>query len=75
MAKVTWKGWRKEPEEDCRVAYEFLTGRRSKPFVVVFGIPKNPKNNHGEETDDQDDSVSNKEITTSAKLYNGEEDE
>ena len=73
MAKVTWKGWRKEPEEDCRVAYEFLTGRRTKPFVVVFGIPKNSKNHHGEETDDQDDSASNKEITTSAKLHNGEE--
>ena len=73
MAKVTWKGWRKEPEEDCRVAYEFLTGRRTKPFVVVFGIPKNLKNHLGEEPDDQDDPVSNKEITTSAKLHNGEE--
>ena len=57
MAKVTWKGWREEPEEDCQVAYEFLTGRRTKPFVVVFGIPKRPKNHHGEETDDQDDSL------------------
>ena len=72
MAKVTWKGWRKEPEEDCRVAYEFLTGRRTKPFVVVFGIPKNLKNHLGEETDDQDDPVSNKETNTSAKLHNGE---
>ena len=75
MAIVTWKGWREEPEEDCRVAYEFLTGRRTKPFVVVFGIPKNSKNHPGEETDDQDDSVSNKEITTTEKLHNGEEDE
>ena len=73
MAKVTWKGWRKEPEEDCRVAYEFLTGRRTKPFVVVFGIPKSPKNHHCEETQVQDDPVSNKETNTSAKLHNGEE--
>jgi len=61
------------PEEDCKVAYEFLTGRRTKPFVVVFGIPKSPKNHHGEETFDQDDPLSNKKRTTSAKLHNGEE--
>ena len=37
MAIVTWKGWRKEPNEYSEEAYEFLIGRRMKPFVVVFG--------------------------------------
>ena len=64
MAKVTWKGWREEPEEDCRVAYEFLTGQRTKPFVVVFGIPKSQKN-----------KLSSKELTTSTNLQKGEEHE
>ena len=62
MAIVTWKGWREEPEEDCKVAYEFLTGQRTKPFVVVFGIPKSQKN-----------KLSSKELTTSTNLQNEEE--
>ena len=62
MAKVTWKGWREDPEEDCKVAYEFLTGRRTKPFVVVFGIPKSPKN-----------QLSIEELTKSTNLQNEEE--
>ena len=62
MAKVTWKGWREEPEEDCKVAYEFLTGRRTKPFVVVFGIPKSPKN-----------QLSSEELTKSTNLQNEKE--
>ena len=62
MAKVTWKGWREEPEEDCKVAYEFLTGRRTKPFVVVFGIPKSPKN-----------QLSIEELTKTTNLQNEEE--
>ena len=62
MAKVTWKGWREEPEEDCKVAYEFLTGRRTKPFVEVFGIPKNSKN-----------QLSSEELTKSTNLQNEEE--
>ena len=62
MAKVTWKGWREEPEEDCKVAYEFLTGRRTKPFVVVFGIPKSPKN-----------QLSREELTKSTNLQNEKE--
>ncbi len=62
MAKVTWKGWREEPEEDCKVAYEFLTGRRTKPFVVVFGIPKIPKN-----------QLSSEELNKSTNLQNEEE--
>ena len=64
MAKVTWKGWREEPVEDCKVAYEFLTGRRTKPFVVVFGIPKSPKN-----------QLSSEELTKSTNLQKGEEHE
>ena len=64
MAKVTWKGWREEPEEDCKVAYEFLTGQRTKPIVVVFGIPKSHKK-----------KLSSKELTTSTNLQNEEEHE
>ena len=73
MAKVTWKGWRKEPEEDCRVAYEFLTGRRTKPFYVVFGRPKTLNNQPNEELDDQAELEANKERITSQKLQKGEE--
>ena len=73
MAKVTWKGWRKEPEEDCKVAYEFLTGRRTKPFYVVFGRPKTLNNQPNEELDDQAELESNKEIITSTNLQNEEE--
>ena len=75
MAKVTWKGWRKEPEEDCRVAYEFLTGRRTKPFYVVFGRPKTLNNQPNEELDDQAELEANKERITSQKLQKGEESE
>ena len=62
MAKVTWKGWRKEPTEDCSVAYEFLKGRRTKPFVVVIGIPKSPKN-----------QLSSEQLTKSTNLQNEKE--
>ena len=72
MAKVTWKGWRKEPEEDCRVAYEFLTGRRTKPFYVVFGRPKTLNNQPNEELDDQAELEANKERITSKNLQKGE---
>ena len=44
MAIVTWNGWRKEPNESCKEAYDFLTGRRIKPFIVVFGGPETKKN-------------------------------
>ena len=64
MAKVTWKGWRKEPEEDCKIAYEFLTGRRTKPFYVVFGRPKTLNIQPNEELDDQADPGENKERIT-----------
>ena len=72
MAKVTWKGWRKEPEEDCRVAYEFLTGRRTKPFYVVFGRPETLNNQPEEDLDDQAELEANKERITSKNLQKGE---
>ena len=53
MAIVTWKGWRKEPNESCKEAYAFLTGGRMKPFVVVFGDPETTKNLPKDEMDDQ----------------------
>ena len=39
MAKIIFRGWRKEPEEDWQQAYDVLTGRK-KPFYVVFGRPE-----------------------------------
>ena len=73
MATIIWEGWSKEPKEDCQVAYEFLTGRRTKPFYVVFGRPKTLNIQPNEELDDQADAVSNKEIITSTNLQKGEE--
>ena len=60
MAKVTWKGWRKEPEEDCRVAYECLTGRRTKPFIVVFGRPETSNNKSEKDLENQNEYIENK---------------
>ena len=59
MAKVTWKGWREEPEEDCRVAYEFLTGRRTKPYVVVFGRPETLNNKSEKDLENQNEYLEN----------------
>ena len=59
MAKVTWKGWRKEPEEDCRVAYEFLTGRRTKPLIVVFGRPETLNNKSEKDLENQNENLEN----------------
>ena len=59
MAKVTWKGWREEPEEDCKVAYEFLTGRRTKPFVVVFGRPGTLNNKSEKDLENQNENLDN----------------
>ena len=54
MAKVTWKGWRKEPEEDWHQAYDVLTGRK-KPFYVVFGRPQTLSKKTEKDIDDQDE--------------------
>ena len=53
MAIVTWKGWRKESNESCKEAYDFLTGGRMKPIVVVFGGPETAKNLPKDDMDDQ----------------------
>ena len=71
MAKVTWKGWRKEPEEDWQQAYEVLTGRK-KPFYVVFGRPETLNNQPEEDLDDQAELEANKERITSKNLQKGE---
>ena len=54
MAKVTWKGWRNEPEEDWHQAYDVLTGRK-KPFYVVFGRPQTLSKKSEKDIDDQDE--------------------
>ena len=59
MAKVTWKGWREEPEEDCKVAYEFLTGQRTKPLIVVFGRPGTLKNKSKKDLENQNENLEN----------------
>jgi hypothetical protein len=40
MAKVTYLGFQKEPEEGSQKAYEILTGRNLKPFYKVFSTPQ-----------------------------------
>ena len=60
MAIVTWKGWRKEPEEDWQQAYDVLTGRK-KPFYVVFGKPETLGNQSEKDLDDQAELEANKE--------------
>ena len=60
MAKVTWKGWRKEPEEDWHQAYDVLTGRKT-PFYVVFCRPETLNNQSEEDLDDQAEPVDNED--------------
>ena len=60
MATIIWKGWRKEPEEDCQQAYEILTGRK-KPFYVVFGRPETLNILPEEDLDDQAEPVDNED--------------
>ena len=60
MAKVTYKGWREEPEEDWQQAYDVLTGRK-KPFYVVFGRPETLRNQSEKDLDDQAELEANKE--------------
>ena len=54
MAKIIYRGWRKEPEEDWQEAYDVLTGRK-KPFYVVFGIPKTSSKHPEKDLDDHDE--------------------
>ena len=58
MAKIIFRGWRKEPEEDWQQAYEVLTGRK-KPFYVVFGRPETLNNQSEKDKDDQAEFVDN----------------
>ncbi len=61
MATITWLGFQKEPKEDCQVAYEFLTGRRKKPYIVVFGRPETLNNQSKKDLDDQAELGENEE--------------
>ena len=57
MAKVTYLGFQKEPDEGSQKAYEVLTGRK-KPFYVVFGRPEASSKQPEKDIGDQD--VTNK---------------
>ena len=61
MAIVAWNGWRKEPNETCQEAYDFLTGGRMKPFYVVFGGPETVKTISKHDLDEQAEIEENKE--------------
>ena len=54
MAKIIYRGWRKEPDEGSQQAYGGLTGRK-KPFYVVFGRPETTSKQPEKEIDDQDE--------------------
>jgi hypothetical protein len=56
MVKITWKGWRDEPDEDWHHSYDVLTGRK-KPFYVVFGRPHTSSKQSEKDIDDQDELV------------------
>ena len=60
MAKITCRGWRKEPEKDWQQAYGVLTGRK-KPFYVVFGRPETTSKQPEKDIDDQAELGENKE--------------
>ena len=60
MAKIIFRGWRKEPEEDWQQAYDVLTGRK-KPFYVVFGRPETLNNQSEKDLDDQAELGENEE--------------
>ena len=60
MAKIIYRGWRKEPEEDWQQAYDVLTGRK-KPFYVVFGRPETLNNQSEKDLDDQAELGENEE--------------
>ncbi len=53
MAKVTYLGFQKEPEEGSQKAYEILTGRNLKPFYKVFSTPQNEQPDQMPESPEQ----------------------
>ena len=54
MAKIIYRGWRKDPDEGSQHAYDVLTGRK-KPFYVVFGRPYTSSKQSEKDIDDQDE--------------------
>ena len=60
MAKVIYRGWRKDPDEGSQHAYDVLTGRK-KPFYVVFGRPETLRNQSEKDLDDQAELGENEE--------------
>mgnify|MGYP000489366592 FL=1 len=54
MAKVIYRGWRKDPDEGSQHAYDVLTGRK-KPFYVVFGRPETTSKQPEKDIDDQEE--------------------
>ena len=61
MAIVTRNGWRKEPNETCQKAFDFLTGGRMQPFYVVFGGSETVKTLSKDDMDYQSELEENKE--------------
>jgi hypothetical protein len=53
MAIVSWNGWRKESNKNCKEAYVYLTGRKLKPFIAVFDFPEPATNIPKDELDEQ----------------------
>ena len=58
MAKVTYLGFQKDPDEGSQHAYDVLTGRK-KPFYVVFGRPKTTSKQPEKDKDDQAEFIDN----------------
>jgi hypothetical protein len=53
MAKVTYLGFQKEPDEGSQKAYEILTGRNLKPFYKVFSVPQKAQPESPEQNTEQ----------------------
>ena len=53
MAKVTYLGFQKEPDEGSQKAYEFLTGQNLKSFYKVFSTPQNEQPDQMPESPEQ----------------------
>ena len=53
MAKVTYLGFQKEPDEGSQQAYEILTGRNLRPFYKVFSVPRKAQSEKKPESPDQ----------------------
>ena len=58
MAKIICRGWRKEPDEGSQQAYDVLTGRK-KRFYVVFGRKEALKNQSEKDLENQTEYIEN----------------